>query len=418
MVGLLPAGAEANGRFPSAQQVLVGPGRSALTLVVRATFGLVVSDDGGRSFQFLCEDVFEYPDGYDPPLGLGAEGGVLVGVPTGLLGTTGRCAPRRRPELDGYGVVDLTQDGSGRRVYASLLTRDAMPSARVARSDDGGERFVPGPQVFPGVRFDTVDVAPSEPDRVYAAGTDEAGSLGVWRSEDGGQRWARTAARFGGAAQLFLAGVDPSRPAVVYARAVLAEGTADGGGPLATALLRSTDGGESFRELVRTHGPMRGFALAGDGRLWVGGPDARDGLLRSDDDGVGFRRVAPLPVQCLRWHAGALYVCDAFRPRGALLHRWVDGEASASVLVRYDQVTGPPRCAASTPVGALCDARWAGLQRLFAATPQDAAVTDAGPPAPPRPPSDCGCGAGAGRGPPALAVAFILRRRRRPRRGP
>src|SRR5262249_38652614 len=138
-----------------------------------------------------------------------------------------------------------------------------------------------------------------------------------------------------------------SQPDVLYVRADLdAPASVDDAGPGsgATALLRSDDGGAHFTEVGRTQGPMRGFALSDDGRsVWIGGPDARDGLSRSDD-GAPFARVQDAHVECLRFHAGSLYVCHTFVPGGVMLSRSRDAGATLDPVVRFDQVQGPPAC--------------------------------------------------------------------------
>ncbi len=398
-----PCRGEANGRFPSAQYVVVGPGRRDDLIAVRATFGLVVSDDGGRRFRFLCEEAFEYRDGYDPSLAWTANGTLLVGVEDGLQASATLCDPVRRRELDGQYVVDLTNDPTGRVVLAALRSRDADPVMRVARSDDGGATFDVPRDGLASTAPLTVDIAPSDSARVYASAlADPNGARDpvLLRSDDGGRAWRRTRAVFPGVSDVYVAGVDPLRPDVVYVRARL-RSSADGGAlETGSALYVSTDGAESVRELARTAGPMAGFALSGDGaRVWIGGPDARDGLRLREGEGA-FRAVSPVGVECLRWHAGALYVCESLGAGGAVLSRSLDDGSTRESLVRVEGVLPPPpSCGSSSIVSGFCADRWVSIRATTLSTLRDGGALDAavdvprdvtseGPAAPP--PSGCG----------------------------
>ncbi len=47
--------ARANGRFPTSNQIVFSPANADL-IVLRATFGILVSRDGGTTWTWLCED--------------------------------------------------------------------------------------------------------------------------------------------------------------------------------------------------------------------------------------------------------------------------------------------------------------------------------------------------------------------------
>ena len=419
------AQASANGRFPQAQHLVAGPGRASEIVVVRATFGLVASDDGGRRFRLLCEDFFEFLDGYDPAVELGGDGSLLVGLPDGLIATRDWCTTTRREELRGQSVVDLTRDPSGRVVLAALVSRDVVPVARVARSTDGGQRFEVPRDGLVGVRLDTVEIAPSQGLRVYATGrAGEAATPVVYRSDDGGVGWRQTALSVSGAAGLYVSGVHPTRPEVLWIRVSrdVVDGGLTGGGDV---LLRSDDGGETAQEVGRTAGPMRGFALRDDGEaVWMGGPDARDGVLRSVAGGA-FVRVSDRPVECLRYHAGTLWACQRFVPGGVMLARSEDGGDGFADALSFAGIEAPPtRCPAGSIMREVCPSRYAQVRALVGPTTdagvRDAGIADAG--AVPSPPGgSCRCGAGPVRGD-GRAVAFAVlalcvgRVRRRDRR--
>jgi len=406
----------------------VGPGRSDELFALRTTFGLVVSDDGGQRFRFVCEEAYQIPDGYDPTVAWTRRGALLVGTPTGLLTTGDLCDPARRGEFEGQEVVDLAGDGLGNTLLAAVQSRDAVPVVRVAWTSDGGGGWTLPRAGFDGEVALTVEVAPSDPRRGYLTTAAWVGDVSTLRrSDDGGATWRASPARFGG--RPFLAGVDPRRPEVVFVRVEL--GLSGDGGSLVggTALLRSDDGGDTFREVGRTRGAMLGFALSDDGRhAWIGGPSDEDGVARSDDGGP-FVRVHPVGVDCLRWHAGALYACETLGGRmgTALLSRSRDLGASRAVIARMDEVLPPPaRCPLGSIVRGFCAESWPAVRSfVLGQTRGDAGAPDA-------PPArdagvdggggsggggDCDCRATPGRGDRSgaygLMIAVLWRRRRR-----
>lgn len=408
----IPLRARANGRFPQAQHLVAGPGERDDLVFVRASFGLLLSDDGGQRFRFFCEDAWQFLDGFDPPIAIGSRGNLLVGLHNGLTRSRDGCAPTRDPDLDGQRVADLANDPTGRVVLAAITT-SGRPVSRVARSDDGGDHFDVPREGMEDVALSTVEVGSADATRLYASGAMGEGRVpAVWRSDDGGRSWARTAARFDSGAEVFISGVDPARPDVVYARAA-SSGDAGLGG---STLLRSDDGAQSFREVARTRGPMRGFALRDDGRtVWIGGPV--DGLLRSDEGGA-FRAVSDTSVECLRWHANTLWACGTFAPGAVMLWR-ATAEGALTPALRWSQVEGPPaRCAPGSPVREVCPLRWQVVRGIIAPAPRDAGI-DAGNIAPPTPPTDCGCHTGARSSPWGglclIALAAMRARRRQTR---
>jgi len=428
-LGAAGSAAVANGRFPQAQHLVAGPGRASEIVMVRATFGIVASDDGGGRFRFLCEDFFEFLDGYDPAVAVARDGTLLVGLPDGLIATRDWCTTTRRDELRGQSVTDLTTDPTGGIVLAALVSRDVVPVSRVARSTDGGQRFEVPREGLEGVRLDTVEIAGSAPLRVYATGRiGEAVVPAVYRSDDGGRSWRRTALRLDDAAGAYVSGVHPGRPDTLWIRVVRDRddgGLAEGG----SVLLRSDDGGETATEVGRTQGPMRGFALSDDGEtVWMGGPDARDGLLRSVG-GSAFVPIAARSVECLRQHAGSLWVCQSFVPGGVMLARSDNGGDRFVDALTFAALQGPPAsCGAGSTMREVCPSRYVQVRSVIAPRPDagttlDAGLPDSGVATPPG--SSCVCrgapGSASTRGTGglwALALGWAFRGRRRRDRGP
>ncbi|MDB4929712.1 MAG: hypothetical protein JWM10_2196, partial [Myxococcaceae bacterium] len=383
-VALAAAGAPANGRFPTAQMVQLSTGAHPARMVLRTTFGVLVGEDDGRRWSWMCEDAFDYgvPDVWDPPVALGAPGtdGVplLLGIPTGLRRTFDACGSSAVPEVGGDYTADLSATEDGRTVHWVGSYLDGASGGlinRVRRSDDGGRSFRTLYEGAAGVLFLTLEAAPSNPRRVYltARAENPARDL-LYRSDDGAMTLVASTLDLRGGVEGWVSGVDPNDPEVVYVRSFAQlQGSRD---PGATLLLRSSDGGAHFAELTRTTGAMRGFALSGDGRtVWVGGPD--DGLLRSVDGGA-FERVSSVQVQCLRWHAGSLYVCGNHAVDGFNLARSDDGGRTMVPLVDFRTVGAPTGCPAGTAVREQCAPTWSRVSAGFGELPDAGAVMDAG----------------------------------------
>src|SRR5258706_6849694 len=70
--------AQANGRYPLANQLVVDPGAPD-HLVARTTFGLLSSHDTGKSWTWICEDALGALDNSeDPAIAVTADGSILV----------------------------------------------------------------------------------------------------------------------------------------------------------------------------------------------------------------------------------------------------------------------------------------------------------------------------------------------------
>jgi hypothetical protein len=126
-----------------------------------------------------------------------------------------------------------------------------------------------------------------------------------------------------------------------------------------TILLRTQDGGSTWREVERSVSLMMGFAMSDDGRtIWTGGPHPDDGLRRSDDGGDSWRMLSTTRVLCLRQHAGTLFVCANHSVEGYSLARSTDRGATLEPLLRFSDLTGPSTCSGNPSPTAACGARW------------------------------------------------------------
>lgn len=360
--------ARSNGRFPSAQYVVAGPGAASDVIVLRATFGLVVSRDGGATFHWLCEETLQYSGVWDAPVAISADGALHVGLTDGLLQTPDGCTYVRNASLEGTLVQDLSADPAGETI---LGIESSVGSANhVLVSHDRGVTFARAGAGLTGTLPSSVEAAPSRATRVYVTTGDQVTlAPHLFHSNDEGTTLIDGPHDVGGATELYVAAVDPLQADRVWVRGVLASGT---------ALLRSDDGGLTLAPIAHTTGAMLGFAISEDGmHVWYGGPD--DGLFRSDDGGAVFTHVATTHVTCLRHHAGVLYVCADWLREPFALARWTDGAASMQPLLRFEDIAGAVTCDPGTTEHDTCGARWPAMRSMFtmradAGLPRDASV--------------------------------------------
>ena len=202
----------ANGRFPNAQQIIIGPSTSSSTIVLRVTFGLVVSRDSGRTFRWFCEDVMYEPYtlsmNYDPPVELTRFGTIVFGFNHGVHALTDGCRSTGQDDLAEREITDLASTRDGATVFAIDGTLGAP--GRVLRASANTLRFVPVGPSLDRIQLTTIDVAPSDPSRLYLSGLDTMSRPVLLRSDDGGQQINALAPAGDLGESTFVAGVDPT----------------------------------------------------------------------------------------------------------------------------------------------------------------------------------------------------------------
>jgi len=156
------------------------------------------------------------------------------------------------------------------------------------RSDDAGEHWQRLGSDFPkNTTQINLSIAPSRPDRLYAmvATTDpgdynSSAGLSLWRSDDGGQHFARTTddpravLRIGGGDHAIVR-VDPNDPDTIYTASIVAMQSHDGGRTF--TYLRGGPGGDDYQNVWVSPDDGKVLALVGDqgalitqngGRTW------------------------------------------------------------------------------------------------------------------------------------------------------
>lgn len=362
----------ANGQFPAANQVVVSPSDPRM-LVLRTTFGVLVSRDRGQSWDWICEQAIGYPNGEEAFLGITSDSTIIGGTFGGLVLSSDRgCSWSGSRDLtSGNPITDLTvYPASPENVVAlsSAFSGDAQGQLSYvtklfATADNGGHWEQLGDALAPTTKALTVEVTKSDPDRIYVSGTrardDGNGWVGVlFVSRDAGAHWQeRTLELTADERAPYIAAVAPTNADRVYVRTFGVTGR----------LLVSDDAGESFRSVLSA-GQLLGFALSPDGsRVYVGGPS--DGLWVADAAELRFEQKSDVAVRCLTASGSTLFVCST-EEDGFSVGATEDEGTTLSPVLTYDAIRGPLACP-SEASAAVCPAFWSN-QRAALGLPVEA----------------------------------------------
>jgi hypothetical protein len=385
VLATLPAAA--NGRFPRAQRLLEDQ-TDANHLVLAATYGLLVTSDRGASWHHVCEAAFGENDlSVDALTALTSEGALLAGIYSGVSRAarqpcdfTRTLGMNNRQAVPDFALVA----GSPGRVLAILvaLPEQGEPYSQLYQSEDDGQSWEPlgGPLPEELKTPLTIDVAPTDSNRVYLSGLDADESGVLLRSDDGGESFVSfpiptDAASF---ENPYIAAVDPTNAERVYVRTDLwaydvTTSTATGN----DALLISENGGAEFTVAARAAGKLLGFAFSPDGSEYLLGfgdpreagggrmtePDAL-GIYRASTSGGSLAKIYAGSVGCLSWTEQGLYVCTHESDTGFSLGFSADTEFDLETppelepLLVLADVVGPVECEGCSN-GAICQAYWA-----------------------------------------------------------
>jgi hypothetical protein len=349
LIALGSGPARANGVFPSAEQIVVDPSDPS-HVVVRTTYGLLTTRAAGDPWDWICETAVGYSSGYHPSIALTEGGAVLAGLSDGVAISGGdTCAWGLASGVPaGAHVVDLSvEKGAPSRVVAITASNAAGP-ARLWESIDGGAAWTQAGAPLPaGFTPLTVDVAPSDPMRVYvSAQVSTKGALLV--SLDRGQTWQSfTVPAASAEDQPYIGAVDPVDADRVYIRT-------DG---VPGRLLVFDHATITFTEIFFGAGLLRGFALSPDGQtLLVGG--GSDGIQRAPAATFTFEKVSSVQTRCLAWTSAGVYTCASRFPDGFTIGLSRDEGATFEPVLTQPCVRGPLECDPATTAGAACPSEW------------------------------------------------------------
>lgn len=399
-LALASGSALANGRYPNADMLIVDPGDPS-HLVLRATFGTLVSRDGGQRWFWICEESIGYTG--DPALTVLSGGRTLHAFLGNIqLSSDDACSYELVPfDAQGRFAVDVTLDAAdtshawvltsgfmGRR-QASVLDVSAAGATLAVANED----FVPS----------TLEVSRSRPQRIYIVGFDGAFQSTLLVSDDRGATWTSRPIALYSTLPMYLSAIDPNDPDTLYVR--VDDGSSD-------HLLVSRDGGSSFSDVLTIGTDMLGFALSPDGsRVAAGGPG--DGLYVANTSDLSFSRAAELQsIRCLTWTERGLFACAQESLEQWTLALSSDGGQSFVPLWHVQDLV-PLECTPGSDVESACPRTWLDIASRIGADlvpgePEPVPTTRSKP-------ASCAMAAGqasrAGWFALALSAALLLRRR-------
>ena len=361
-------GAHANGRYPIANQLVVSPANPT-HLTLRTTFGLVLSEDGGKHFGWVCEKAAGFVNNEDPPVEVSGDGSIFVASSQALnISHDGGCVwDQAVPDLT---IVDADVDASNpkRAVAIASLYAAGKTSSGLEETLDNGVSWHALGTAFDGLPA-TVAIAPSSPSTIYASGTsttDLTPLISV--STDAGTTWNSYPLNVANITVPFIAAVDPHDPKIVYVRAPTSAGT--------DVLVVTTDAGAHFRTIFQAQGGLYGFALSPDGeQIAVGGPN--DSLSIASAPDYAFEQRADLRPLCLKWAAAGLYACADEANFQFSLGLSTDNGAHFDALFHKRDLS-LKACPMSTPTGLYCPQAWVGEQLVLGIDAGAPEPTDAG----------------------------------------
>ena len=428
--------AHANGRPPATTGVFTREG-DARTIYVATTFGLLVSQDDGCSFRWMCEQSIGYAGQFDPKYAIARDGTLYATTFTGLRvsrdgGCTWQTATAKNTPGPG-GIAGLWVDaldlGPDDEVWVG--TAQSGGTNNVYLSDDAARTFRPMRLRSDVIWWKSVRVAPSDARRIYVSGYKVAPAAAdvvgappdehpgqpatyVFRSDDRGATWTGqplTGWQMASAPLALVEAVDPANPDHVFARSFGANP------PGGDRLYRSTNGGATWTEVVATTDAIRRVLFTHDGKIIVA--TVASGVYESTNGGQTFEALPGQPqMACLdeRSADGTLFACGSnWDPDFKALGRSSDAGRWDKVF-RFVELAAPLSCPRQTAQYQTCEAKvWPTLQEQFGAHAPACAgpvVPDAAVP----PVEHGGCcdarGEGAASAMIALVVMGLVTRRR------
>jgi len=345
----------ANGRFPNADHMVVDANDTD-HMVVRATFGIVQTFDAGQSWSWLCEPAVGYGGTDDPAIGVTSLGHLLVGIRDGVArGSIGGCDWATDPTgTAGLRIVDLAVDVTDPTIAIAISGDgdDGAPRIVVTETVDEGATWAAlGPDLEIDLLPQTIDAAPSDPQRLYiSAVAGVSNDPVIERSFDRGASWTRIPIDIDGAERTFISAISPSDPDVIYLRVT---------GETEDRLFLSEDAADSFTQLVALEGDMLGFALAPDGTKVAVGMKQGGVHVANTSDHV-FEKASDGGVRCLSWATTGLFACANEGDDGFTVGRSDDAGANFVPLYHLLDIILLD-CPARTDTGDTCPALFDAL---------------------------------------------------------
>jgi hypothetical protein len=379
-----PEEARANGRFPESNQLVFSKQDPDL-MILRVTFGLLVSHDRGKTWDWVCESSIGFSGVEDPMYTVTPSKTYVATTFQGLTISRDQACSWNfaQGELYQQVFIDLSgnpKDDKNIVVFASSydMQDDAgniLFSNRVWETKDEAFNFTPlAGKIDPALLGYTIDLSNSDPNRIYITAVRNPGpnpTAVLLVSRNHGATWEEEPVPLEpGERAVFVAAVDPNNADRVYMRTSNAVDK-----PSRLILRDAVDGGQpTLRTIKAAQGALLGFALSEDGsKVYVGGP--KDGIHVASTSDFGFVQKTNKGVQCLALSGPELWACsseDATNNLGFVVGVSSDEGASFQARLHFCDgnadapgIRGPLSCAAGTTSADRCNSLWPQQKALL-----------------------------------------------------
>ena len=370
-----PSTAHANGRFPESNAIFFAPTDPDVVLL-RTTFGLISSRDRGKTWDWVCERAIGLAGVEDPMYSVTPGGTILTSTSQGVAVSNDKACSWSFAggALKDLFFIDLAaRTGS---VLAFASSYDGQDDAGIIffkstlfETKDEGKTFTTLPGTLaPSLLGETVDVTPSDPDRIYVSAVRDPGTAAtafLLTSTDHGKTFTESPVPLVQPEHsLFIAAVDPLNANRLYVRTFSAI-------DMPSRLLVSDDAGKTFRTIFTGQGALLGFAVSKDGsRVYVGGP--KDGLRVASSSDFVFVQKSTVEVHCLTYADDGLWACSTEKS-GFVVGLTKDEGGTFESKLHFCDIRGPLTCAAGTSTNTECSLGGTG-SNAFPPWPQQRAT--------------------------------------------
>jgi uncharacterized protein (TIGR03382 family) len=430
VVAALAGIASANGRAPGTSTINFRQGHEQ-DIAAGMTFGLLISHDGGATWNWMCETAVGYGGLWDPDYAYSPTGALFATTFDGLKVMRNGCTFDSTPPGNKFVSTDqLGSDGS--LLFASVDAHDDM----IYKSTDDGMTFPAGvtpPGAMLNDWYTNLYIVPTDASKVWIAAYRFSGStktLYVYKSTNGGASFSSVTVNgitpFGSQSALSIEGVDGAGN--VYARLTYPQGQ------LTDVIYKLAPNGTSWTQILSKPDTIA-FLVRSNGDL-VAGTKTQGAFVSTNQGGTWTALTNPPHINCLAENsAHEVWACTqnygdttmSIPSDGFGIMKTTDLATWTGVL-KYENIAGPVTCDAGTPQQDSCvKLTWCGvrMQLGITANPVDCSalgMPDGAPDAgtvvhPPKKGSSGWCDSGSGAATPAvvglLLAGVLLRRRKR-----
>jgi hypothetical protein len=346
-------------RMPQGTQMVERPGHPD-ELLMGSSFGPLISDDGGGTWHWICEDAVGYGGNYDPDYAYSPTGAIFATTFNGLRVSRDHCQFDATALGPGFATT-IAQGSDGTLHVAMSFPGDntvdpPLPEDRkIYRSTNDGMSFDAGITVGTGGEiWSTIEVAPSDAQRVYLTGfrieTGGTRSHFLLRSTNGGDSYtplAITDFTVTDQSELFIMGISPTDPQRVLLRVSRYRPNSEPG----DEYFLSTNGGTSWTSVMQFLDSARSSIFLANGEVLIGSRSL--GIYRSTTGGATFTQVTgTVPtIFCLHERPGGeVWACtdplsdpplDELIMNTTTLAQWTG-------VLRMQDIDGPAACPSGT----------------------------------------------------------------------